>query len=196
MPWALSASPKKERLRHQAINLTPQRRIKARGGVGPLRLEVCPVTRHTRPDPCRWHHGRPKYVTSTGFCWLKSAVTVTVWHQSLIYKHFVLFDSLIGPYQVLPLRVRVDPRTMVMKRYSTFPKYPRLEPLQVWFNVISKTLWKDVVSVYYCPDRLRCKQYVFVLLVYRRCSLRNDGMISRVVWICRWEPENACEIRR
>ena len=33
----------------------------------------------------------------------------------------VLSDSLIGLYQVLPLRVRVDLRAMVMKVYSAFP---------------------------------------------------------------------------
>ena len=39
----------------------------------------------------------------------------------------VLFDPLIGPYQVLPLRVRVDIGTMAIKEYSTFPKPPALQ---------------------------------------------------------------------
>ena len=45
----------------------------------------------------------------------------------------VLFDPLIGPHQVLPLRVRVDLRAIATKWYSTFPKSPRLEtrPLKV-----------------------------------------------------------------
>ena len=33
-----------------------------------------------------------------------------------------LFCPLIGPYQVVPLRARVDLETMAMKGYSTFPK--------------------------------------------------------------------------
>ena len=32
------------------------------------------------------------------------------------------------PYQVLPLRVRVDLEVMEVKQYSTFPKSPELEP--------------------------------------------------------------------
>ena len=38
----------------------------------------------------------------------------------------VLFNPLIGPYQVLPLRDRVDLEAMSMKGYSTFPKAPTL----------------------------------------------------------------------
>ena len=38
---------------------------------GPLKLEeFSPETRYTRPDPCRWHHGRPNCDLSTGFSWL------------------------------------------------------------------------------------------------------------------------------
>ena len=35
-----------------------------------------------------------------------------------------LFNPLIGPYHVLPLRVRVDLGAMAMKGYSAFPKAP------------------------------------------------------------------------
>ena len=35
-------------------------------------------------------------------------------------KKKVLFDEEIGPYQVLPLRVRVDLGVMTMQEYSTF----------------------------------------------------------------------------
>ena len=38
----------------------------------------------------------------------------------------VLFNPLIGPYQVLPLRARVDLEAMAMKGYSVFPKVPAL----------------------------------------------------------------------
>ena len=34
----------------------------------------------------------------------------------------VLFNPLIGPHQVLPLRAKVDLGAMAMKGYSTFPK--------------------------------------------------------------------------
>ena len=36
----------------------------------------------------------------------------------------VLFNPLIGPYQVLPFRARVDLGAMAMKGYSAFPKAP------------------------------------------------------------------------
>ena len=38
----------------------------------------------------------------------------------------ILFDQLIGPYQVLPLQARVDLGAMAMKGYSAFPKAPAL----------------------------------------------------------------------
>ena len=38
----------------------------------------------------------------------------------------VLFDPYIGPYQVLPLRAKVDLGAMVMKGYSEFHKAPVL----------------------------------------------------------------------
>ena len=41
----------------------------------------------------------------------------------------VLFNPSIGPYQVLPLRDRVDLGAIAMKGYSAFPKAPAfLEP--------------------------------------------------------------------
>ena len=41
----------------------------------------------------------------------------------------VLYNPLIGPYQVLPFWARVDLREMAMKGYSAFPKAPAsLEP--------------------------------------------------------------------
>ena len=46
----------------------------------------------------------------------------------------------IWPYQVQPLRVRVDLEVMAMNGYAAFPKSPRLEPCHHWFNVISRIL--------------------------------------------------------
>ena len=37
-----------------------------------------------------------------------------------------MYFSSIGPYQVLPLRVRVDLEAMAMKGKSAFPKAPAL----------------------------------------------------------------------
>ena len=56
-------SPKAGCLRHQAINVTPTRRVKASRD-GPLRLEEKKSPRRTRPDPYRSCHGQPKCVPS------------------------------------------------------------------------------------------------------------------------------------
>ena len=41
----------------------------------------------------------------------------------------VLFDPLIGPYQILPLLADVNLEAMALKEYSVFPKaLPLLEP--------------------------------------------------------------------
>ena len=73
--------------------------------------------------------------------WFKVLLCIT--HNSIKHHSFictllkcqtVLFNLLIEPYQVLPLQARVDMGTMVMKRYSAFPKSPiRL------FRIISRT---------------------------------------------------------
>ena len=44
-------SSKEGRLRRQAINVTPPKRVKAWGD-SPLRLEGTSVPKHTRPEPC------------------------------------------------------------------------------------------------------------------------------------------------
>ena len=77
MPWA----PEKGCFRHQAINLTP-----------PRRLEVCPVMWHTWPDPCHWHHGRLKCVPSSGFSWLKSALKHVNRHFENLYLSSAKFN--------------------------------------------------------------------------------------------------------
>ena len=77
-------SSKDGRLVHQAINPTPPKRVKAWGG-GPLRLEVSPVMRHTRPEPCSSQHGRPKCDRTTGEAyqsrWLWSKIPRTNWRK-------------------------------------------------------------------------------------------------------------------
>ena len=45
-----------------------------------------------------------------------------------LHTMFVLFGPSIWPYQVLPLRVRVDQGAISMKEYSTLPKSPKLKP--------------------------------------------------------------------
>ena len=40
----------------------------------------------------------------------------------------LLFNPLIGPYHVLPIRARVDGGAVTKKENSIFPKVPRLEP--------------------------------------------------------------------
>ena len=50
--------------------------------------------------------------------------------QAKVYSS-VLFDPLIGSYQVLPLRARMDLEVMAMKEYSAFPNASALlEPHQ------------------------------------------------------------------
>ena len=75
----------------------------------------------------------------------------------------VLFKPLIGPYQVLPLRVRVDVGAMAIKATP-----PPSKPQHQWnltirlFNVISRTrirggvlpFCRGAVSVFYSPSRL------------------------------------------
>ena len=72
----------------------------------------------------------------------------------------VLFNPYMGPYQVLPLRARVDLGAMAMKGYSTFPKLQHSWNLTIrLFSVISRTLVRGVlplcrgaVSVFYSPS--------------------------------------------
>ena len=67
-------------------------------------------------------------------------LTVTIKHQSFVCIQLILFDSSIGPYQVLPLQVRVDQGVMTIKVYSTLLRSPNLElhhPIQ--FSVIPRS---------------------------------------------------------
>ena len=42
---------------------------------------------HTRPDPCSWHHGRPKCVTSTVSSWFKSKTISLRWYEKLSWNN-------------------------------------------------------------------------------------------------------------
>ena len=75
----------------------------------------------------------------------------------------VLFNPLIGPYQVLPFRARMDLGAMAMKECSAFPKVSAsLEPHhQIVQCHIQDTHWEgvlllcsDAVAVFYSPSRL------------------------------------------
>ena len=55
-----------------------------------------------------------------------------------------LFDPQMGPEQVPPLWVRVDPGVMAMKGHSTFPKAPELKShRQMGFIIMSRILIED-----------------------------------------------------
>ena len=58
----------------------------------------------------------------------------------------VLFNPKIGPYQVLPLRARVNLGAMAMKGYSAFPKASAL------LELLQRELF-DYLSV--CIDKMR-----------------------------------------
>ena len=47
---------------------------------------------------------------------------------NFIVKHFyMMHDTYISPFKVLPLRARVDLGAMAMKEYSSFPKAPAIQ---------------------------------------------------------------------
>ena len=83
-------------------------------------------------------------------------------HLLLTVLKKVLFDPEIGPYHVLPLRVRVDLETMSIKDYSIFPKAPltgasssdclRSYPEHTLFGVLP--LCRVAFSVFYSPTRV------------------------------------------
>ena len=64
-------------------------------------------------------------------------------------RSLVLFEPYIRPYQVLPLRARVDLGAIAMKKYAAFPKTPALlEPHHqiVWCH-IQVTRWWSFTAV-------------------------------------------------
>ena len=81
--------------------------------------------------------------------------------QFSIRMQLVLFNPLVGPYQVLPFRARVDLRAIAVKGYSTFPKASALlESHHEIVCVISRTvvrvvlpLCREAAGVLYSPSR-------------------------------------------
>ena len=82
--------------------------------------------------------------------------------QFSISMKLVLFNPLIGPYQVLPFRARVDLGAMAMKGAPHSPKLQHHWNLTIrLFSVISRTLISELlplssgaVGVFYSPSRL------------------------------------------
>ncbi len=69
------------------------------------------------------------YALSTTFLFQAIQFSQTVLIQTIqfsIFMPLVQFNPLIGPYQVLPLRTRVDLGAMAIKGYSAFSKAPAL----------------------------------------------------------------------
>ena len=112
----------------------------------------------------------------------------SIYHESFVCTHFKceadIFYQFIGPYQVLPLRARVDPRVMTMRVYSTFPKGPELlEPHYQNIQCHKTTLvgWglllcRDIVVVFYTSDvwAYMCVNYWRVLKACERLSAFKD----------------------
>ena len=79
--------------------------------------------------------------------------------QFSISMQLVLFNPLIGSYQVLPFRARVDLGAMAMKGCSAFPKAPTpLKPHhQIVLCHIQDTRWRGLLqsnSVFHSSSRL------------------------------------------
>ena len=88
------------------------------------------------------------------FLYTKLNIKIVLFNQfslSLVkFKcHTLLFDPQIGPYQVLPLLVRVYLRVMEIKGYSAFLKAPALlEPhYQVFLYHNQDTRWESLTPL-------------------------------------------------
>ena len=86
----------------------------------------------------------------------------------IICLRTVLFDPAVGSSQVLSLRVRVKLGAITMKRYSAFPKSPRLEPRhQIVSCHIQDIRWGVLslcivtVIVFYIPVSWGCRMYQY-----------------------------------
>ena len=102
-----------------------------------------------------------QFSTSTQFkCKHGSIVKKTFLFQDIqfsISMPLVLLNPLIGRYQVLPHRARVDLGAIAMKGYSVFPKAPPSDCLVSYpGHTLAGVLpvCSGVVSVFYSPSRL------------------------------------------
>ena len=103
------------------------------GNEGVLRIPQGPSITGISPSDCLVSY--PGHSLGVGVLPLCRGAVGVFYSPSRLGKSFVctkfkcqivLFDPKIEPYQVLPLKVRVDLGVMEMKGYSTFTKYPAL----------------------------------------------------------------------
>ena len=88
---------------------------------------------------------------------------------SLNVKQFC-FNSYIGPYQVLPLQIKVDVGTITMKECSTFLKASALRsltsyPVHLFWEVYSSA---ETQSVYSTDPANRAFRYLRYIRIYVR----------------------------
>ena len=105
------------------------------------------------------------------------SIKVTIWDQSFVCTNSLFFNPLIGPDQVLPLRVRVERGATVITGYITFPKSPRLElchPI-VYYN-IQDTRWGFYTSADIQPVFLTAPpDWVVMHMKEESEQLKNKG---------------------
>ena len=100
----------------------------------------------------------------------------------------------MAPYQVLPLRARMDMGAIVIKRYSAFPKLQHYWSLTIrLFSVLSRTLvagvlllCKDAVDIFCSPYRLGYslgESNPFGKMQSMYSTAQTD-------WVSRWESIN------
>ena len=98
------------------------------------------------------------------------------YHKLIVCRQFqcqiVLFDPYVGPYQVLPLRSRVNLGAMTMKGYSTFPKAERLKTHhQIVQCQIQDTLWGSLTPLQ------RYSRYILHV-----CTINKSAHTKIKVW--------------
>ncbi len=96
----------------------------------------------------------------------------------------VLFNPLIGLYQVLPLRARVDLGAMVMKGFSAFSKAPASLERQhqiVWCHILDTHGGGGLTSLQRCSQYILQPQptgqeiiYIYIY-IYICCKKKKKG---------------------
>ena len=96
--------------------------------------------------------------------------------------HTVLFDPLLGPYHVLPVRVTVNLGAMAVKGYSKFTESLRLEShhLMVYYYIQHTLFDKDAVGgiLFHFVTIALTNQMTMQKIKF--CKLKNGWSISRV----------------